>query len=79
METIVREIRRAYLNNEDLSKYDSFKKSKPKFFDMLTRNDMDNEMLTNLLNVYSSMQSQDKGDIQFGELAAQKYINRLKN
>tara|TARA_B100001094_G_scaffold324208_1_gene376426 strand:- start:575 stop:814 length:240 start_codon:yes stop_codon:yes gene_type:complete len=78
METIIREIRQAYLNNENLSKYNSFKKSNPKFFDMLTRKDMDDDMLTNLLHVYSNMQSQDKGDIEFGELTAKKYINHLK-
>ena len=86
LEEVIAKIRRgvesgvlcAYERHDDVLK---FRQTHPKLYNMVIRRDCDTSMLKKMLNVYSQVQSgrftQEAGDVAFGQVAADRYVNPL--
>ena len=71
-----KEIRQNVLNGTlNSDNYVDFKKQYPKFYEMLRRKDMDNEMFKKMIEILSTQVVTDqKAAIKFSEFGAEKYL-----
>ena len=71
-----KEIRKNVLNNSlEKKQYEDFEKRFPKFYEMLLKQDMDEEMFNMLLKLLSKKSADDQNAAsEFSQFGAEKYV-----
>lgn len=79
IEDTARRLRKDYLNNDlNTDDYVEFRNKYPKFYDMLTRDNMNNAMLEKLFELLREKEKQNlsefKAASEFSQFGAEKYL-----
>ena len=74
--TLAKQLRDDVINGKQIGEdYDEFKSKYPKFYDMLTKKDMDEEMFKKLMNLLKNNVSSDqRAAAEFSKFGAEKYL-----